>query len=124
MTRRYLSVGSAHTFTQQQKDKLQIAIIELQWFDVKDNPHLPFMQGYALKEMIKSFGEKTDRVAHGIFGDFSLLAIRNNYSRGDVKRVTLYAIDLGDKVTNLAVDEETQQDLQTQTNKLCTSSEI
>lgn len=113
--RTYTTKGAEYTQTDKQKEKLQAAIERIQWFDLplKDDDSIPFSQGYALKNMVKVMGRKADRVGYGIYGDrYSLLAMRNNYDSGDTRRATVYALDNGDdRVTSVAIDEETIEDL-------------
>ena len=114
MKRNFLPVGTAFTNTSVKQTILDKAIAEIEWLDidVKNGviPELPFSQGYAIREMVKNIGNKVDKVGHGIISYgrecYAILAIRNNYTAGDVKRATLYAIDEGTHVTMIATDTE------------------
>ena len=111
MNRKYLSAGHEFTNTDEKKKKIASAIEKLQWFDLPASK-LPFSQGYALKEMILQIGNNPDKIAYGIFDNgMTLLAMRNNYSDGEIRRATLYAIDNGVSVISVAVDEETTEDI-------------
>ena len=114
MERRFLKVGSLFNDTTKKQQIIASAINALQWFDLNPKLELPFSQGMAIQTMIRQMGNNPDQVAHGIFYDgIALLAVRNNYSKGKVRRATLYAVDVGDEVINVAADEETEQDVLT-----------
>lgn len=111
MKRIFLSAGSQYNDSKEKQDRIAIAIKSLQWFDLPV-ADLPFMQGYALNEMIEQMGHNPDKIGYGIFENhFALLSMRNNYSRGKVRRATLYAIDTGVELVSVAVDEETADDI-------------
>ena len=112
MYRRFLSVGEKFNDTDAKKAIIHQAIQGLEWFHLPLTEKLPFMQGEGIKAMIQQMGKKVDKIAHGVIGNgLGLLAMRNNYSDGEVRRATLYAIDLGDQLVPVAVDEENETDL-------------
>lgn len=112
MERKYLNVGKQFNDTDLKRHKITVAIKSLQWFNLHPKVQLPFMQGMGIKAMIQQMGCATDKVAHGIFEHgMALLAIRNNYRQGNIRRATLYAIDTGVELINVAADEETESDV-------------
>lgn len=111
MNRIYSDVGKEFNNTKEKQEKIALAINSLKWFDLPVIT-LPFSQGYALIEMIKQAGNNTDKIGYGIYDDkLAFLAMRNNYSEGNVRRATLYTIDTGTELINIAIDEETAEDI-------------
>lgn len=124
MERNYLPVGAEYTDTQSKKDAIAKAIGELEWIDLPANVvhgkngagtptigniTLPFSQGFALNQMIMQLGHNPDRIAHGILHDgVALLAMRNNYNEGEVRRATVYVLDFFDHLVPVASDRETE----------------
>jgi hypothetical protein len=110
MNRTYTEAGKQYTDTEAQKAILQKGINSVQWFDLPAK-NLPFSQGEGLRVMIKQVGNKPDKIGYGIVsvthGVRSLLAIRCNYTSGEVKRATVYGIDNGHELVIVAVDTET-----------------
>ena len=114
MKRSYLSAGAQYTASQDQKNNLDTAIKNLQWCKMTDVKSVPGWKHYALKAMMATMGVNVDRIGHcdTLFGRYTLLAIRSNYDKGEIGRVTLYAIELGDRIISLALDEEPVYEVQ------------
>lgn len=114
MIRDYLPNGTKYTASADQKALLNQAIAKLKWIDIASFKPNDLAFGYGLGKMVMQFGQKVDYVGecgHGSPMRYALLAIRNNYNAGEFRRVTLFAIDIGDIVVPLAVDKETAEDL-------------
>lgn len=112
MQRKYLKAGAEFNNTTGKQLKIETSIKTLQWFNLPPDTNLPFSQGYALKEMVQQMGYKTDKIGYGTYDNsLALLAMRNNYQTGEIRRATLYAIDTGVELISIAVDEETATDI-------------
>jgi len=116
MKRTYFDTGKEFSDTTDKKNKLEEAIKTIEWYPVPP-PKLPLSQGMGLNALVRRWGKDTDKIGFGVISTnghcYSLLAFRNNYSEGDVRRVTIYSVDTGCESINVAADEETLEDLKT-----------
>lgn len=114
MKRSYLDAGAAYTASQVQKNNLDKAIKDLKWFKMTNLSSVPDWTREALQPVIAETGVNVDRIGHcdTLFGRYTLLAIRNNFDTGEFRRVTLYFVDGGHEVICLALDMETEDEVQ------------
>lgn len=111
MNRTFLKVGQQYTDTTNKRDTLALAVATIEWHPLPLGQSLPFSQGYALREMVVEMGVNPDKVGFGQVSlgakAYSLLAMQNNYTEGEVKRVIVYAIDNGCAAVMVFCDEFT-----------------
>lgn len=100
----WLNVGKQKVEELGGQDAILHAISGLEWIDVTQNPKisLPFSQGYALRELIKSFRLDPQKLAyHTTTGQrldgHALLAVETKYGNGDTAKI--YVLDDGMSVT-------------------------
>jgi hypothetical protein len=114
MFRRFLNIGKEFNDTVEKQVKINEAIKSIQWFDSL-TADMGYMQCEGLRAMNEQFGRKPDKFGCGLYsvsGDcYGILAMRNNYSNGKIRRATLYSLDTGINCINIAVDEETAEDV-------------
>lgn len=115
MKRNYPGMGARYNDTPARRKQVNQAIAEVQWMHEADiDKNIKDYRRSGLKSFVWTWGAHVDRVGYctTLFGKYTLLALQNNYTKGELWRVRVYGVNIGDYFMILAIDSETKQEVE------------